>query len=329
MNRWITAPFLLMLLLLAGSELIVRGFFARNMSGRFEYGYHPTAGFVENQDGTVSLVRAGGRRFFPQRFSRRRPAGTFRVLVVGDSVPRGPSVAASYPGRIAGKLQALGIQAESYNMGVAGNGARRSQIILRKALDYEPSVVVLHVNNSNEYEDEREFKRAQEFKSWSPKNWLMKSLLVHRLHEAKTEQMFWKWLPGEVRILGAPTDADAEVQASQNLAKIREWDERVRQHTAASVALARDRGVPILLVAQTRCRQDASGHYALDDMGLDRMLLPFIGKGVYFLSMKEVFQETDFAPLFGDQAHLRLAGHERMAEAVVNKLRQENLSRGG
>ena len=64
-----------MLTLLVGAELVVRVFFARSMSGRFEYGYSPTAGFVEHADGTVNLVHAGGRPFWPQEFSRPgRPA---------------------------------------------------------------------------------------------------------------------------------------------------------------------------------------------------------------------------------------------------------------
>src|SRR5688572_31417386 len=152
MKRWVTAPFLVTLALLAGSELVARVCFARNMSGRFEYGYSPTAGFVENADGTVSLVRAGGRRFHAQTFSKTRAPGTFRVMVIGDSVPRGSSLASSYPAMIGEKLRARGIQAEGLNLAVGGNGALRNQIILRKALDYQPSLVILHVNNSNEFE---------------------------------------------------------------------------------------------------------------------------------------------------------------------------------
>ena len=59
MKRWLTTAMLMTLGLLAGSEIVVRLFFARNMSGRFEYGYNPTAGFVEHADGTVSLVFGG------------------------------------------------------------------------------------------------------------------------------------------------------------------------------------------------------------------------------------------------------------------------------
>lgn len=325
MKRWFTVSLLMTLVLLAGSEIVVRVFFARNMSGRFEYGYNPTAGFVENADGTVSLVRAGGRRFHPQTFSRARPPGTFRVMVIGDSVPRGSSLATSYPAMIGEKLRALGVQAESFNLALGGNGALRSQIVVRKALDYEPSLVILHVNNSNEFEDEREYKRSQEFKSWHPRNWLMKSLVIRRLYEAQTEQIFWKWLPAEVRNIAAVSDADAEVWASQNPEKLREWDERVRRYTAESVALARARGVPVFLLTQTRHERDAAGRESLDNHGLDELVRPLISKGVYHLSMKQILEGTDFASLFADPAHLRPPGHERIAAAIVEKLRQEGL----
>jgi len=311
--------------LLAGSEIVMRVFFARNMSGRFEYGYNPTAGFVERSDGTVHLVRAGGRRFHPQTFSKTRPPGTFRVMVIGDSVPRGPSLASSYAIRIADKLNALGIKAEGFNLAIAGNGALRSQIVLRQALDYEPSLVILHVNNSNEFEDEREYKRSQEFRSWHPRNWLMKSLLVRRLHEAKTEQVFWKWIPPEVRNVAAASDADAELKAGQNPEQLRKWDESVRKYTSESVALARQRGVPILLLTQATSAPDAAGRFSLNDHGLDEMAQPLAGNGAACLSMKEAFIKTDFAPLFSDGSHLRAAGHDLLADAVVKKLLQDKV----
>ncbi len=45
MKRWFTLPFLMLMALLVGSELVVRVCFQRNMEGRFEYGYSPTPDF--------------------------------------------------------------------------------------------------------------------------------------------------------------------------------------------------------------------------------------------------------------------------------------------
>ncbi len=325
MKRLFTKSFLLMLALLCGCELVVRVFFARNMSGRFEYGYHPTTGFVERADGTVRLVRSGGRRFHPQSFSQHRPEETFRILVIGDSVPRGPSLQASYAVQLGERLRASGMKAESFNLAVPGFGARRNQLVLRQALNYQPSLIILHVNNSNEFEDTREWQRAQEFKTWHPKNWPMKSLVFRRLYEMKTEKIFWKWLHEKVRDQAAIRDADAEVNASVNEAKVREWDEQVRRVTTESVALARQSGVPILLLTQAVCLSTKSAQAQLDDNRLDSLVRPLAGDGVHFLSMKELFEGQAYNTLFSDGSHLTRSGHIAIAAAIERHLRESKL----
>ncbi len=246
-------------------------------------------------------------------------------MVVGDSVPRGSSLESAYPWLIAEQLRTRGVPAEGVNLGVAGYGTHRNLIVLRAALKYHPSLVVLHVNNSNEYEDEREFKRSEEFKSWHPKNWLMKSLVIRRLYEAKTEKLFWEWLPTEIRARQGLSDADAEIAASLNEQKLLEWDERVRRYTAESTALARDKGIPIVLVTQARFERDARGEAVLDDHGLDTLAASLTTNGVYRISMKQLFKSRDLDSLFADSAHLRPAGHEIMATAIVNVIESERL----
>lgn len=325
MNAWLRNSFLLALALLVTAEVVVRVFFARNMSGRFEYGYHPTAGFVEKPDGTVNLVRAGGRRFRPQTFSKTPPTGVFRILVVGDSVPRGPSLEGAYAWQLGEMLRARGIKCESFNLCVPGYGAHRNQIVLRQALEYRPALVILHVNHSNEYEDEREFKRSREFNNWHPKNWLMKSLVIRRLYEAKTEKVFWEWLPPAIRLGRGVNDADAELAAGMNAETQRRWDERVRKYTAGSVALARGRGVPILLVTQVFKGKDTAGRPELDSYRLDTIAASLAGDGVYHLSIKEILSPLDYPSLFADGSHLRAEGHKIVAEAIAKKLLAEGV----
>ena len=328
MNRWVTKAFLLAVAIFAVSELGARVFFAQSVYGRFEYGYHPTAGFEEASDGSVRLLSAGGRRFRPQTFPRQRPPGTFRIMVVGDSVPRGGSLEGAYPAQLAAELAARGIRAEGLNLAVAGYGAHRLQIVLKKALDYQPSLVILHLNDSNEYEDEREFKRAEAFRGWHPQNWPMKSFIVRRLYEAKTEQLFWRWLPLPIRMQQMANDADAEIAASVTPEKRREWQERVRRYTTESVALARGRGVPILLVTQVRLEPKQAGPAVLDAGELDQLAASLAGEGMYFLSMKQVFERLDCEALFADGAHLRREGHRILARAIADLLLAKGLVRG-
>lgn len=314
-----TKPFLCLLALLVGVELVVRVFFARGMSGRFDYGYHPTSGFVEYADGSVRLERTGGRRFFPQRFSRERPPNTFRVFVIGDSVPRGGSVASSYAGRLGELLRAHGVKAESYNLCLPGFGVRRKHLVLEQALKYQPSLIILHVNDSNEYEDEREWSRREEFRSWHPKNWLMKSLALRRLYEMKQERIFWEWLPASIRNQRATSDADARLRAAMNDTKVQKWTELVREQTAADVVLARRQGALVLLVSHATAEWDKPNAVA-DDNGLDALCEMLRGEGVAVLSLKRAFAGQDMWKVYSDGTHLRPESHQFLAHAIANTL---------
>jgi|UniRef100_A0A7C5AMZ8 lysophospholipase L1-like esterase len=330
MRRLLTPAFLLTLGLLILGEVGARLFFAHSVSGRFEYGFSLDAGFMEHPDGRVELVMAGGRRFLPQSFQRKRPPGVFRVFVIGDSVTRGPSLKQAYPWFLQEELQRQGIDAEVLNLGVAGNGARRSRLIFLKILDYDPSLIVLHVNNSNEYEDEREYRRAQEFKGWHPRHWPMKVFIFRRLYEAKMEKLLWRLVPQTIRQRFAVNDADAEVAASQNPEKWQQWQRLVAEVTSANVALARELRVPLILL--TQCRLDAQGSNParLTDEGLDEMARNLAGRaGVLHLSLKELFAPLDFKDYFQDSSHLKPAGHQLLARALAEKVGEILAQSGG
>lgn len=321
MTKWLTPAFLFAILLLGLGEIGARLFFAADISGRFEYGYHPDAGFDERRDGTVKLFRAGGRRFHPQSFPRQRPPGTFRVFVIGDSVPRGPSFKGAYPWLLGKELQQHQVQAESVNMALPGYGARRCQVVLRKALEFQPSLIILHVNDSNKYEDEREFRRSQEFKTWHPRNWPMKVFIFRRLYEAKVEKVFWRLVPEQIRLKFAASDADAQVAANPDPEEVRARVQLAQETTAASVALARAHRVPLLLITQCRLWPDGAESCYFEDHGLDDLGRSLAGEGVYHLSMKDVFSNLpDPRPYFSDSGHLKQSGHLLLAQAIVRKI---------
>lgn len=325
MKRWFTPAFLLAVLLLGLGELGARLFFAESVSGRFEYGYSPDAGFDERRDGLVKLFRAGGRRFHPQSFQRQRPPGTFRIFVIGDSVPRGPSFKEAYPWLLGRELKGRHIQAESINMALPGYGTKRCQVVLRKALEFEPSLIILHVNDSNKYEDDREYRRSQEFKTWHPRNWPMKIFIFRRLYEAKVEKVFWKLVPEQIRLKFAVNDPDAQVAASQNPAEIKERLRVAQETTAVSVALAQAREVPLLLITQCRLFADGPRSLHFEDHGLDDLGRSLAGEGVYHLSMREVFCHLPEARrYFSDTGHLKRSGHLLLARAIIRKIHRPN-----
>ena len=264
MKRLFTPAFLMVLALLALSEISARIFFAKDIDGRFAYGYDPQAGFDEHRDGTVQLFRAGGRRFHRQSFQRHRPSGSYRIFVVGDSVPRGPSFKEAYPWVLGEDLRRQGIQAESYNMALPGYGARRCQVVLKKTLEFEPSLIILHVDDLNKWEDEREWLRSQEFKGWHPSHWLMKVFIFRRLYEANLEKVFWPLVPEEVRLKSAVNDADAEVAASRDPKEIAARINLAREKLVENVAMVRRLRIPLLLISQCRVERDEGRPPRLD-----------------------------------------------------------------
>jgi hypothetical protein len=313
---FISKAFLFCLALLLGSEAIARSFFARRFHGRFEYGYNPDAGFRETDSGLVKLVRAGGRRFFPQEFSILPKPGTLRIITVGDSVPRGPSLKESYVQQAAAMTSAGGLPAEGINMCLGGNGVRRNRIVLERALKYQPGLVILHLNNSNEFEDEREWRRSVSSASWAPQNWLRKSFIIGGIHEAKTEQVYWKWIPAKIRARDMLDDADAELQARADTKQAEEWKRRVETVFQDSVAAAQRLGIPVLIVSQCTVQRDPEKGKRLSDNKLDAFAATLAGHNVYHLSMKDTLEPLDFPPLFADGSHLRTKGHEILARAV-------------
>jgi hypothetical protein len=319
----------MVVLLLLLAEAGARIFFAPDIHGRFEYGYDPQAGFAEKRDGTVKLFRAGGRRFHPQAFKRQRPPDTYRIMVVGDSVPRGPSFKEAYPRLLGVDLQRQGhLRVESLNLALPGYGARRCQVVLKKALEFEPSLIIMHVNDTNKWEDEREWRRSQEFKGWHPRYWLMKVFIFRRLYEAKLEKVFWPLVPDQIRLKYAVSDADAQVAASKDPEEIAARIRLAQEKMVENVALVRRHHIPLLLISQCRLERDGGGFPYLTDHGLDDMCASLAGPGVYHLSMREVFEGPDFASYFADSGHLKRQGHRLLAEAISRKILEERANFG-
>jgi hypothetical protein len=329
MRRLLTPACIVVICFLVLAEVGARLFFANDISGRFDYGYNPQAGFDEHRDGTVELFRAGGRRFYPQTFQRIRPPEVFRIFTVGDSVPRGPSLKGAYPGLLGQELRRTGIQAESINLAVPGYGARRCQIVLAKALEYDPSLVILHFDDYNKWEDEREWRRSQEFKGWHPRHWIMKVFIFRRLYEAKIEKVFWSLVPEEVRLRYALNDADAQVAAGQDPKEVAARIKLAYDTAVKNVAMIRARGIPVILVTQCRLEEDARHRLSLNDHGLDALGESLVGPGVYHISMKDVLSGKDIKQIFSNfSGHLHKNGHQLLAQAIFEKIEQERAALG-
>lgn len=336
-SRLITRSFLAVALILIAIEVASRFWMTDIFSGRFEYGYHPTAGFIEHPDGSIELRRTGGRHFYPQQFNAVRPAGTLRIITIGDSVSRGATLEQSYPWLLGEDLRRDGYAVESLNFSVPGYGARRKLIVLRQALHYQPDLVVLHLGLSNEFEDERDAARARDAASWHPRNWLMKSYLLKRLYEYKTENVFLRWLPGEIRAQTDLSDAIDEATANRSEARRVAWRAAFTQATDQSLRMVDARQIPLILVPRV-VLAPAGQPPGLNDDGVTALvdgLIAALPRGdgaapgepqarITWLQPRDVLGPNPSPELFGgDRIHWKPEAHQMFAKALAKRIEAE------
>jgi hypothetical protein len=324
MARPVTSSFLLALALLAIVEIALRCLLAPNFTASFLYGFHPSAGFEERADGTVRLVPSLSRNFHAQQFSRHRPDGVFRVFALGDSVEFFDGIASrvlsnTYPWRVGQELRERGIKAESINLAVTGYGSRKNEVLLKKALEYEPSLMVLKVNDSNDGMDSKNLERAEQFQSWHPKNWLRKSYLVQTLLVLNEDLLMRKLLPQNVMVLNQARTA-ARPSSSGGQPPEPKLEEGFCRTIRESVALVRARNIPVVLVTQAWVESDATGRKTLADHGLDAFAQGICGPGVACVSLKQVMVSQPLDSVFIDHMHLSPTGHRVVARAIADRI---------
>ncbi|MEK6806027.1 MAG: hypothetical protein AABY95_05205 [Pseudomonadota bacterium] len=326
--RLFSKAFLIAVGLWAFLEAGAHVFFADGILGRFDYGYHPTAGWFEFDDRT-ELRRVGGARFRPQTVPKPKPVGSARVFVVGGSVPRGQALETAYPYKLG---EALG-GAESYNLGIPGYGSVRSLILMKQALRHDPDVLILHLHAGNEYEDELDWKRAEDFDSWHPRNWLFKSFTIARLYELKQEQMYWKWLPTEIREQAMVHDEMARIAEQirdPNSPLEQRWQKRIARNTERAVDLALCNGVPLVLVLPTLL--DRKAGYVFDDGGLGALahgLVKRPGVTAYWPAddLRKLTPEAIDPLFFRDGTHMYPPGHAFVGQKLAPVVQQALKSR--
>ncbi len=289
-------------------------------SGRYQYGFDEQSGFVDRSNGTVQFVRAGGRRFYEQSIERRKPANTFRIITVGDSIARGASLEEAYPALLGDQLRARGYRVESINLAVPGFGARRQQIVLQRALNYSPDLIIFHFGMSNEFEDDRDWGRAQQSDHRHPRDWPMHSYLIARLHEYKTDQITPKFLPEKVRLSSALNDAEEESSANRDPARVAAWRRSFAQTFGASLDLIQNARVPALLIPRVEVR--GSGvDTSFDDSGLREILAERLDGQLHWLDPAVIFGSHPALELFArDRVHWHPPAHRIAAQVLADGL---------
>jgi hypothetical protein len=319
MRQFLSPSFRLCLLLLLAAEILLRGTLPPLAVAAFRYGYDPDAGFRETADGQVQLVPGPTRDFHAQTFSRARPPGEFRIFALGSSVEYWDAVGShilsnTYPARLGVELRARGRNAESINLGVTSYGLRREEVLLRKILNYQPSLILLKVDDTNEGMDETTAERNRSYLSPWPQDWLWKSYLIQCGLKFKEDRLLNHTLPPRILVwtTGHPVQPPATTTAPFNKTSRRAMDECLQ--------LARDRQVPVMLVTQAYVSQDAAGRSVVSDHGLDAYAATLCGPGVTMLSLTQLLGKLPVKETFSDQVHLARPTHELVARALAEAI---------
>jgi len=325
MPRLIQPSFLLCLLVLAAAEIFLHCTLSPLAVAAFQYGHHPDSGFQETADGMVHLAPGPMRDFFEQTFSRERRPGVFRVFTLGNSVEYWDAVGShilsnTYPARVAEELNRRGIRAESINLGVTGYGTVRNEILLRKALGYAPNLIIFKLDVTNEYLEKTTAERARAFKSLWPQDWLWKSYLIQTGFKLKETRLLEHTLFSVIRWT-APgyTTGKKEARPAVKLP----FDETSRRALDECLQLAREHGVPVLLVTQAFNQRDITGHLQIIDYGLSEFAATRCGHGVAMLSLLQLLGTLPIEETFTDQVHLARPTHQIVARAIADAVERQ------
>ena len=303
---------LLTLLAIVALELLAYYQYRQRPLERMQFGYAKDAGFKED-DGRLLIRRSASRALWDQSYPIAKPAGTVRVMLVGDSILRGGSYEDSAAGRLRRDFEKCGLPAEVWNLSSPGYGSQRKHIMVQKALEYRPDLVIYQANVTTEYEDTREFERKERHASWHPGFWPEKLPLIGRIALSKNEQVFWKWLDREVRSGLDPAGADLE-QALRSKSDIDYWMPRMLAHFEKTTGLLKEAKVPFLVLARASLVDDTAD---MTDFGLEREIgARAVKEGFAWLSTREIFSHGDARKYFFDGTHWTHAGHELVGAAL-------------
>jgi hypothetical protein len=211
------------------------------------------------------------------------------------------------------ELRQRGINAESLNLAVTGYGSQRNEVLLRKILGYQPSLIILKLDVTNEGADETTAERNRLFLSPWPQDWLWKSYLIQSGLRLKEERLMNRTLPPQVL-------ATTEKRPSQKVARVETaslFNDTSCRAIAECLRLAREQRVPVLLVTQAYVIKSPDGRAIVTDHGLDDFAATLCGPGVTMFSLKQLLENLPVEETFADHVHLTRPTHQRVAQALA------------
>ena len=302
--------------------------FKQSPAERNAFGFSSDAAFKVTGS-TVAIVPAASRSFWTQRYPRVALAGTKRVVLVGDSAARGPSLERSVSEALRACLRdRYGIDAEVWNLSSPGYGSRRKALVVQKALEFHPDLVIYDAGVWTEYEDSREWDRYLDYHSWHPRRWADQLPFLGRVKLSKVEKLYWRWLPEEVRAASLETPLEARIAAIANKSDADYWTPRMLPNLDGTVDEVLRAGARMLILVHAHLDPDGR----VVDAGLDRAIADRYATrdGIAVASGRELLSaRPDVASLFSDPSHWTDAGKEVIAGGLAESASQLLAQRHG
>jgi lysophospholipase L1-like esterase len=297
-----------------------------------ELGWKLAPGAEDEYGGVRVRINARGLRGPELAFEK--PAGSLRILWLGDSVTFGygvEPVEETFPYRVAAQLAPrLGRPLETLAAGVGGYAPWQERIWLeREGWRYAPDLVVVGfvLNDLTEplslvrYGGQGEGWQLARTAQGTLDRWLSSSALVTFLREGLAQVRFGR----DVRLGAQALEAiDVRRLLADPDAALWERSWRITGSSLAAIfASARQRGVPAALVIFPYAFQlEAPGRTAVVQQRVAAMAQ---AEGVPVLDLLPALAARAEPELFLDASHLSPAGHAAVAELIAEFLAQRAL----
>lgn len=279
-------------------------------------------------------VHTSERGFRGAEFADRKPAGSVRIAVLGDSSTFGWGVEhfESYPERLAGELamrwNVPRERVEVLNLGVPGYSSFQGRVLLeREVLALEPDVVLFsYLSNDGAVTGQSDAATYEQRLGAS-------GALLEWLHASRAFETLEAWIGVLRRRIQPPAEPNPYDAAQRNIASY----ELAANNLRDAVSLARGAGVPLVFVGQCTRGEPAqvmarvareTGTPHLDATALLETRVPEIATADRFRQHRAEMRdryggpELDANPgwlaFLPDACHPNALGHRLVAEALAD-----------
>ncbi len=321
---WIRYAAFLLVTVVLGLEILLRVFDPLGVEYLFEvHRYSKTMHEADPRFAYVSRpnaeevfqgveVRINAHGFRGPEFAAQKPAGSRRLMILGDSVVFGWGVpeAQIFPALLQERLNERGIAAEVIAAGVNSWNTRTEYEFLRHVgVGYEPDVlllVIVHNDIDPKREGPSEISRRELFPDKSRRSWIANisediwRFVTRRSYAATQLQYSWR----------SRAPRNGEVPAAVSEARWRD----ARSALDGIIALCRDRGIELEIVlygSDATVESDPA-------LSLYRSHLESLGKRALTIPAALV-EDPGLRNSFVDR-HINARGHEILAAALLEAM---------